>query len=465
VEDRAKLAMLVVDDDAVSLDVIAKALAAENVELFLASSAEAGLALFLRVHPRIILSDMALPERSGLELLEQVVSKDPGVDFLLMTELYTTDSAVEAIRRGAYDVLPKPLDGERLRTSIRSLVAQATERERTLRLDHELVNTYQFGGMIGRSPAMLEVFARIRRISPHFRTVLVIGATGTGKELVAHALHDQSPAAKAPFAICNCAALVETLLESELFGYVKGAFTGASHDKPGVFEYANGGTVFLDEVGELPLAAQAKLLRVLQNHEVQRVGSPVRHRVNVRVVAATHRDLRKMVANGEFREDLFYRLSVVEISVPSLNQRKEDLPLLQRHFLHKYSVLYNKEITGITRRAQARLAEHSWPGNVRELENVISGSCILAVGKVIDLPDLPEVFRAPMPEVAAESEELLPLEEIERRYLLRVLERVHGNKARAAEILGIGRNTIYQMLSRIRSGPGASGGHSGTLHQ
>jgi DNA-binding NtrC family response regulator len=466
VKDHAKLSMLVVDDDTESIGLISKALTEEDVSLFFASTAESALERFPQLRPRIILSKVQFPGMSGMELLDRIVSKDPGTDFVLMARQYSPEAAVEAIRRGACDYLPKPLEAERFRAFIRNLVSQARVRERTLRLDYELMNTYQFAGMIGRSPLMLEVFAKIRRIAPHFRTVLVAGPTGSGKELVAHALHDLSPAAKAPFAVCNCAALVETLLESELFGYMKGAFTGATQEKAGVFEYANGGTVFLDEVGELPLTAQAKLLRVLQNHEVQRVGSPVRHPVDVRVVAATHRDLRKMVAQGQFREDLFYRLSVVEISVPSLNQRKEDLPMLQRHFLEKYCALYKKDITGITRRAQARLAGHNWPGNVRELENVISGSCIMAVDKVIDLPDLPELFRNPAAGVEGSEEELLPMEELQRRHLLRVLERVHGNKARAAEILGVGRNTIYQMLSRMRSSAVPEGGHSaGPLHQ
>jgi transcriptional regulator with PAS, ATPase and Fis domain len=221
-------------------------------------------------------------------------------------------------------------------------------------------------------------------------------------------------------------------------------------DKQGIFEYANGGTVFLDEVGELSLSAQAKLLRVLQNSEVQRVGSPIPHQVNVRVIAATHRDLRRMVADQQFREDLFYRLSVVEISVPSLARRKEDLPLLQRHFLEKYCKIYQKDISGITRRAQARLATHQWPGNVRELENVISGSCIMCTGNMIDLQDLPEVFRTAT-KAAADPDigGFVTLEAMQEHYLMRVLEYVQGNKAKAAEILGVGRNTIYQMLRRM----------------
>lgn len=449
--DRQQLHMLVVDDSPESLQLVCEALAVEDVHLNLASSAESALEMLQELRPRIVLSDMVLPGISGLDLLDRVLAKDPATDFVLMTAYHSPESAVDAIRRGACDYLPKPLNVGRLRSCVRGLVAEAKVREKARQLDHELVDAYQFEGMIGRSPLMLEVFAKIRRIAPHFRTVLITGATGTGKELVATALHRLSMASAAPFAVCNCSALVENLLESELFGYVKGAFTGANQDKQGIFEYANGGTVFLDEVGELPLAAQAKILRVLQNHEVQRVGSPLRRQVDVRVVAATHRDLRKMVSQGQFREDLFYRLSVVEISVPRLAQRKEDLPLLQRHFLEMYSALFKKGITGITRRAQLRLATHSWPGNVRELENVISSSCIMALGKVIDLLDLPEIFRTPVPTDDVEEEEMVSLEEVQRRHLLRVLNHVQGNKAKAAEILGVGRNTLYQMLSRIRT--------------
>ena len=447
---QTRLRILVVDPSPETFELLSHALASEDADLSAASTAEQAQELLPELRPQIILAEHSLPGVSGLAFMDQVLGNDPGTDFILLTVDRSEELAVDAIRRGASDCLLKPLEPSRVQASIRKLLAQAEIRQKTAALDHELLDVYQFEGMVGRSPLMLEVFAKVRRIAPHFRTVLVTGATGTGKELVAHALHKLSPVSSAPFAVCNCSALVETLLESELFGYVKGAFTGANQDKRGIFEYANGGTVFLDEVGELPLLAQAKLLRVLQNNEVQRVGSPVRHRVDVHVIAATHRDLRKMVSQGQFREDLFYRLSVVEISVPRLSQRREDLPLLQRHFLEKYSALYKKEVVGITRRAQARLAGHHWPGNVRELENVISSSCIMAVGRVIDLQELPELFRAPTGEISTETEELLSLHELQRRHLLRVLNLVQGNKARAAEILGVGRNTIYQMLGRYR---------------
>jgi len=451
-QNDTRLRMLVVDGSAEDVESVRSALASEAVQIVAASSAEAALELLPQLRPRIILSGMKLPGLNGLEFLEQVLAKDPGIDFILMTSHYSTESAIDAIRKGAADYLRKPIDRETLRHCIGGLLKEAEIRRKTFRLDQDLAGVFQFEGMIGRSPLMLEVFAKIRHIAPHFRSALVTGETGTGKELVAQTLHRLSPVSAAPFVVCNCSALVETLLESQLFGYVRGAFTGATQDKPGLFEYANGGTVFLDEVGELPLSAQAKLLRVLQNQEVQRVGSPSPLRVNVRVIAATHRDLRKMVAQGQFREDLFYRLSVVEIGVPRLAYRKEDLPLLQRYFLEKYSSLYNKQISGITRRAQSCLASHNWPGNIRELENVISSSCIMCVGTVIDLPDLPEVLRSPALAIERDGDELVSMETIQRRHLMRVLNHVEGNKAKAAEILGVGRNTIYQMLSRIRAG-------------
>ena len=440
--------MLMVHEDPEAVKLVSQALGEEKVELFTSSSGESALQQLSQVRPQIVLSNLLLPGMGGLGLLERVLSHDPGIDFILMGH-YSTESAVEAIRKGACDYLPEPLNVERLRAGVRRLVEAGTTRSKTFRLDQDLVDIFQFQGMIGRSPLMLEVFAKIRHIAPHFQTVLITGETGTGKELVARALHDLSGVAAAPFVICNCSALVETLLESELFGHVRGAFTGAVQNKQGIFEYAHGGTVFLDEIGELPLAAQAKLLRVLQNHEVQRVGSPVAHHIEVRVITATHRDLAKMVAGGQFREDLFYRLSALGIAVPSLAQRKEDLPLLQRHFLEKYAERYKKEIRGMTRRVQARLAAHAWPGNVRELENAISTACMMAVGPVIDVADLPETLRAQLPAGEIATAGLVTLEAMQQRYVLRVLNEVRGNKAKAAEILGIGRNTIYQILSRM----------------
>jgi two-component system, NtrC family, response regulator HydG len=445
------LKLLAIDDEVQNLEMIKSALGRPGVDILTALDPEEGFEMFLQARPRIVLLDLVMPKVSGIEILERIVGVDPGVDVILITAHYSAESAVEAIQKGASDYLTKPLDIEKLRSRISSLLADAETRQKTLRLDQELVDAYQFEGIVGRSPLMLEVYAKIRRIAPHFRTVLVTGATGTGKELVAKALHRLSPSAGGPFVVCNCSALVESLVESELFGYVRGAFTGAHQDKAGMFEHADGGTIFLDEVGELAPAAQAKLLRVLQNRQVQRVGSLHPRNIDVRVIAATHRDLGTMVRENRFREDLYYRLAVVEIPLPVLASRREDLPLLERYFIQKFSSEYNKPISGLVRRAQTRLAAYPWPGNVRELENVIGNACMMASGNLIDVSDLPERLRGPVLHSLAADDTLISLEELQHRHILRVLEAVGGNKARAAEILGIGRATIYQLLSKKKA--------------
>lgn len=429
---------------------VRSALATQGVEILTSDDPEAGFEIFLRTRPRIVLLDLVMPNISGIELLERITAIDPGVDVILITGHYSAESAVEAIQKGAADYLTKPVEIEKLRARVASLLADADMRQRTLRLDQELIDAYQFEGMVGRSPLMLEVYAKIRRISPHFRTVLVSGATGTGKELVAKALHRLSPSSRGPFVVCNCSALVDTLVESELFGYIRGAFTGAVQDKIGMFEHADKGTIFLDEVGELSPAAQAKLLRVLQTRQVQRVGSLTPRNVDVRVIAATHRNLKTLVQEGRFREDLYYRLAVVEIGLPLLAHRREDLPLLERYFIQKFSQEYGKPIAGLVRRAQTRLATYPWPGNVRELENVLGNACMMADGNLIDIADLPERLRGPVDVEMSVDDTFLSLEELQRRHIIRVLEGVGGNKARAAEVLGIGRATIYQMLSRMK---------------
>jgi transcriptional regulator with PAS, ATPase and Fis domain len=291
-------------------------------------------------------------------------------------------------------------------------------------------------------------------VAPHYRAVLVTGETGAGKDLVAQTLHRLSPAAQGRYVVLNCSAVVETLFESELFGHVRGSFTGATHDKAGLFEHAHGGTLFLDEIGDMPLSTQAKLLRVLQNQEVQRVGSLTARKVDVRVVAATNRDLREAIAEKHFREDLFYRLSMVEIHVPGLAERKEDLPLLERHFITKFASQYGKEIHGMTRRAQILLALHSWPGNVRELENVIGHACMMTLDDTIDVQDLPPYLQSqtgepapPGPETALEAG-ASTLEENERVLILRALETAGGNQSQAARILRIGRDALRYKIKK-----------------
>jgi DNA-binding NtrC family response regulator len=446
--------LLAVDDDPRSLELISEALAQKGLEILTAPDPRAGLELVVRHKPEIVLVDLVMPHMSGLELLERILEAAPQTDVILMTGHYSPESAVEAIRKGASDYLTKPVSIGVLRQRIGKLVAEAHERQCALELDREMLKASQFEGMVGRSPLIVQVFARIRRTAPHFRSALITGPTGAGKELVARAMHRLSPVAAARMAVCNCSAIVETLFESELFGYVKGAFTGASQDKMGLFEYAAGGTVFLDEIGDMPLSTQSKLLRVLESREFQRVGSPVPRKADVRVVAATNRDLRDMMAKGQFRQDLYYRLSMVEIRLPGLADRKEDMPLLERYFVEKFAAQYGKAIRGLTPRAQVALARYDWPGNVRELENAIGHACMMVEGETIDVRDLPEHLKgAAAIQEAADGDELLPLAEVHRRHALKVLNRVQGNKARAAKILGIHRATLYRLIEGGKADP------------
>jgi DNA-binding NtrC family response regulator len=441
------LRVVVIDDDEQHLKFVAALLSQENVVVSTSADPQAGLGLVKTTHPHLVIVDLIMPGMNGMDILERIVDSDPTTEVVLLTGSYSPESAVEAIQKGACDYLTKPVQAERLQERVDSLLSELRNRKHCLELENALLNTYQFAAMVGRSAPMLETFRQIRRIAQHFRTVLITGETGTGKELAAKALHDLSPVASGPFVACNCSALVETLAESELFGHVKGAFTGAVQDRVGVFEAANGGTVLLDEVGELSPAAQAKLLRVLQNQEIQRVGSPAVRRVNVRVIAATHRNLRAMIKELSFREDLFYRLSMVHITLPTLAERREDLPLLQQHFVKRYAEQYGKPIRGITRRAQMVLSRHSWPGNIRELENVLGNACMMADGEALDIGDLPEYVRnRENPELDHEGT-VATLGEVEKAHVLRVLEGLGGNKVRAAELLGISRAKLYRILA------------------
>src|SRR5712692_5251764 len=364
----AVITLVAIDDNQHSLELLAAALSQDGLEILTATNPQQGLDLVHSRHPQIVLTDLVMPGMSGMEVLERIVEFDPAIDVILMTAHYSTESAVEAIKKGASDYLNKPVSIAALRERIGKLIEGARKRQRALQLEDQLLENAEFEGIIGNSPLMWDVFSRVRRVAPHYRAILVTGETGTGKDLVAQALHRLSPAASGRYVVLNCSAVVETLFESELFGHVKGSFTGATHDKAGLYEHAHGGTLFLDEIGDMPLATQAKLLRVLQNQEVQRVGSLTARKVDVRVVAATNHDLRAAIGEKRFREDLYYRLSMVEIHVPRLAERKEDLPLLERHFISRFAAQYGKEIRGLTPRAQILLARHSWPGNVRELE-------------------------------------------------------------------------------------------------
>lgn len=444
------LTVCVLDDEQPLIEMLQESLRCLGFGSIGTSDPLLALELIRKGEVRVLISDIKMPGMDGFQFLERALACDPGVYVILMTGFYSIENAISAIKRGAYDYIPKPVDRLRLKRSLDELAESFDKRKRVGRLEQQIVSDLEFHGIVGKSPAIVEVFEMIRKVSRHYTNILLTGPTGTGKELVATAIHAMSPVAQQRFAVCNCSAMVDTLLESQLFGHIRGAFTGATDTRPGLFEYATGGTVFLDEVGETSLPMQAKLLRVIQNREIQRVGSPEVRRVDVRLIAATNRDLRAEVQAGRFREDLYYRLSTIQIQIPSLKDRVDDIPLLLNFFLKKYNESYSKQVRGITQRAQAILLQHAWPGNIRELENAISSAVIITANNFIDVADLPENLRSPQAYTATSGDTWrpLPLDEIRRQHIQRVLESCKGNRVRASQLLHIGRTSLYRFLKR-----------------
>ncbi len=445
--------VLVVDDDPLSLELVTAALEQEGVEIASTTDSRQALPMMRAQRPDILILDLMMPGLTGMQVLEQAREQDSTLDVILMTAHYSTESAVEAIQKGAADYFNKPIDVEKLQSRVGGLIEEVRRRQRARRLDEEMVETVRFEGMVARSPVMQDLFARIRRVAPHFRTALVTGPTGTGKELVARALHNLSAKSNGPFVVCNCAALTETIAEGELFGHMRGSFTGAQQDKAGLFEAAHGGTLFLDEIGEMPLSIQAKLLRAVQQQEVLRVGATAPRKVDVRIVAATNRTLKDSIAHKEFREDLFFRLSMVQLTLPRLADRREDIPLLIQHFLDHWSAEYNKPIAGLDHRALTLLTLYAWPGNVRELENTLGYAAMMARSATIMPRDFPEEILGGPAKAAANPAEsstdypLVSLEEMRRLHARRVVESLGDDKVRAAAILGVSRATLYRLLS------------------
>jgi DNA-binding NtrC family response regulator len=380
-----------------------------------------------------------------------------------MTAFGSIETAVEAIHEGAFDFISKPMNLAELKKTVsRALAQRALQRRAETNNGGDEENPQQLGKIIGKSPAMLEVYKTVARVAPTKSTVLILGASGTGKELIAQAIHQHSPRANRPFVAVDCGALTETILESELFGHVRGAFTGALADKKGVFEEAQGGTCFLDEIGGISTNMQARLLRVLQEHEIRRVGGKDWVKVDVRVVAATNHNLSEAVSKGDFRQDLYYRLDVVTIHLPPLRERVEDIPLLARHFLQRYTQESGKSITAISDKAMELLSAYSWPGNIRELENAIEQAVALSYQSVLTPDDLPEAVRdyavAKSFQPDSHNEQFLfpdtpTLEDVKKRYVLHVLKHNQGNVSRSARVLNIDRRSLYRMLARLKIEP------------
>jgi two-component system response regulator HydG len=446
--------LLVVDDERAILTLIGTIALAEGFEV--ATTTDGADAMHqLRQRPAdLALVDLRMPGVTGLDVLRAIRGISPGCRVVLMSGHATIDSAVEAVKLGAMDYLTKPFDLQRLRLLLAAVRDDGDERRAVLALEGDLAERLEFCGMIGRGPATQEVFGLIRRLAPHARVALITGETGTGKELAARALHKLGPRSAKRFVTVNCSAVVETLFESELFGHVRGAFTGATENKAGLFEMADGGTLFLDEVGELPPAVQAKLLRVFENGELQRVGSLEPRKVDVRLIAATNRDLRDEVAAGRFRSDLYYRLNVADINLPPLRHRREDIPYLTASFLRGFAHKFNKTFAGLTPAAERMLADAPWQGNVRQLRNVLDRACMLADGEVVTEADLAGIMEPTVPSAPKVSALLMgtpvpaPLREIEREHIVRTLEQVRGNKAVAARLLGVSRRAFYRQLER-----------------
>ena len=443
--------LFVVDDEPVVAAIVKRLADPVGFDVVVCGSAAEAIARMSERPADMAFVDLLMPETNGIDLLRQIRGTFPACEVVLMSGFATIESAVEAVKLGARDYLTKPLDMDRVTALLQDVRDEATRRQRLLKIESRVVHELEYHGMLGRSAAMQEVFSLIRRLAPHVRTVLITGETGTGKELVAHALHQQGPRRSRRFVTVNCSAVVETLFESELFGHVRGAFTGATEHKQGLFEAAHEGTLFLDEIGELSLSLQAKLLRVLEDGAVQRVGAVDPRRVDTCVFAATNRDLTQDVAAGRFRSDLLFRLNAVEVALPPLRDRREDIPYLTSAFVADCARRLKKPVLGVTPAAERILASRSWDGNVRELRNTIERACMLAEGPYLTDRDVSRdaVARRPAPGNAVDRGVAVENpDSVERERLVGVLRSVAGNKQAAARTMGISRRAFYRRLER-----------------
>jgi len=444
--DKRTARILVVDDERSMRELLAIVLRREGYEVVLAENGRGAIAALERESFDLLISDIKMPDMSGVEVLKAAKQQDPDVLGIMITAFASTETAVEAMRLGACDYLSKPFDVDLLKMKVREKVENRQLRQENVLLKRTLGLSHQFANIIGRSESMLEVFRMVETIAKTSSTILLTGESGTGKGLVAQAIHFHSLRRDKPMVSLNCGAMPETLLESELFGHMKGAFTGADSNKKGLLEVAEKGTVFLDEIGEMSPVMQVKLLSVLQERRFRRVGGLEELRADIRVIAATNQDLTSAVAEGRFREDLYYRINVIPIVLPPLRERREDIPLLAEHFLAKYAEQMGKPVTGLSRPALNLLVRYDWPGNIRELENVVERAVALERTPTILPESLPATLRGGVPRNAGPANDALPeagfdleahVKEIERGYISQALERAGGVQVRAAELLGM----------------------------
>ena len=450
--------ILIVDDEINYTRILAAVLDDAGFETLTANSGSEALDLLYASDVDLLLTDMKMPSMDGIDLLERVKQKDPDLPVIMMTAHGTVEKAVEAMQKGAYNYILKPFDNDRLVLYVDKALSMYRVVKENRRLRSAVANRYSFHNIIGKSKAMQDVFQIIRKVAPSAATVLIEGASGTGKELVANALHVNSPRKDKPLVAVNCSALAESLLESELFGHEKGAFTGAVALKKGRFEIADGGTLFLDEIGDLSPGLQVKLLRVLQARVIERVGGVKPIPVNIRLVTATNKSLKAEVTSGHFREDLFYRLNVVSITLPPLRERLEDIRPLVEHFLAKYSDERSTglPVTGIDREVERLFYEYNWPGNVRELENVIERAVVMSPEALIQVPDLPKDFvdnahgTLHMEGIPVDANLYETLALVEKNMILRALKKANFVQAHAADLLGIGKSGLNQKIKKYR---------------
>lgn len=445
-----KKRILVVEDEEKLRRVIELQLASSGFEVDKAATAEDGLKVVDRAD--LVLTDFKLPGMDGLQFLSLIRRQNSVVPVVIMTAFGSIETAVEAMKAGATDFLLKPFSLDHLMQVVHKALEIRALRDENRALKQELGRRYEFDNIIGRSPAMQEIFATIERVAPTRATVLLAGESGVGKDLIARAIHFHSPRRDRPLVKINCSAIPENLMESELFGYEKGAFTGAQTAKPGKFEQADTGTVFLDEIGDVPAPIQVKLLRILQEREFERLGSNVTRHIDVRVIAATNQDLRAALEQGTFREDLYYRLNVVPMNIPSLRERKQDIPFLANHFVHKLAPETASRVEAITEAGMEKLTAYHWPGNVRELENVIERSLVMCTGTQLDAKDI-HLEDAPRRRETNGAPAFLPegmtLDQYEQELIREALRRADGNKSQAARLLGLTRNALRYRLAQM----------------